>query len=94
MKTANQIADKFGNDGMVFSLPEGTTIDAACVAAGAMLERGRTWYGCDDGEPRTYAEPDGDILRYVFGDGSAIVISGGAWDIEGSEPFSWESESA
>lgn len=28
----------------------------------------------------------------VFGDGSAIVASEGAWDIEGSEPFSWAGE--
>ncbi len=28
--------------------------------------------------------------RFVFEDGSAIVIDDGGWDIEGDEPFSWE----
>lgn len=90
MKTANLIADQFGNDGMVFSLPDGTEIEAACVSAGATLERGRTWYD-ENGAMSTYADPTGDVYRYAFSDGSAIVISGDAWDIEGSEPFSWES---
>ena len=29
------------------------------------------------------------LVRYEFSDGSAIVESGGAWDFEGNEPFSW-----
>lgn len=36
---------------------------------------------------------DTGATRYVFADGSAIVTSGDAWDIEGITPFSWaESE--
>jgi hypothetical protein len=27
--------------------------------------------------------------RFLFPDGSAIVIAGDAWDIEGDTPFSW-----
>lgn len=34
-------------------------------------------------------ETRGDATRYPFGDGSAIVIAGGGWDVEGDEPFSW-----
>lgn len=30
-----------------------------------------------------------DLQRYLFPDGSAIVMSPGAWGIEGSAPFSW-----
>ena len=32
----------------------------------------------------------GDPIRWVFDDGSVIVTSGGGWDFEGTEPFSWE----
>ncbi len=33
------------------------------------------------------------LTRYAFNDGSAIVdADGGGWDVEGSTPFSWESE--
>ncbi len=31
----------------------------------------------------------GDLVRYEFADGSAIVEAPGAWDIEGSSPWSW-----
>lgn len=29
------------------------------------------------------------LVRYVFPDGSGIVVSASAWDIEGDEPFAW-----
>jgi len=31
------------------------------------------------------------MVRYSFKDGSAIVISGDVWYIEGDAPFTWES---
>lgn len=31
----------------------------------------------------------GDRIRYLFPDGSAIVIAGECWDLEGDEPGSW-----
>ena len=30
------------------------------------------------------------LYRYEFADGSAIVIDDGGWDLEGDEPFSWQ----
>ena len=31
-----------------------------------------------------------NLHRFVFEDGSAIVIDDGGWDIEANEPFSWQ----
>ena len=36
----------------------------------------------------THAEHD--LVRYELPDGSAIVIGGGVWDIEGNKPFLWK----
>ena len=73
--TAERIAEQFENDGMVFDNRAGESLDRACEAVAP-----KEWR---DGY-RT-----GDVYRYGFPDGSAIVVAGDAWDIEGAEPFSW-----
>lgn len=72
---AEQIAARFANDGMRFQNAAGENLDAVCDEIAA-----REWR---DGY-RT-----GDVYRYRFTDGSAIVVDGDGWDVEGPEPFSW-----
>jgi len=62
-----------GDDGMRWETNDGLTFDGLCAEAGAVRIR-------DDAR---------ELTRYMFPDGSAIVVSPGAWDIEGDEPFSW-----
>lgn len=38
---------------------------------------------------RRESDRHGENTRWEFEDGSAIVIAGDGWDIEGSKPFSW-----
>ncbi len=98
MTTAEQIADTLGNDGLRFAIEteDGEiTLDELCEAAGASENWARTDYDEDDYGTRQSVMREvsrGDIYdhhRYAFSDGSAIVVSGDAWDLEGSEPFSW-----
>ncbi len=97
MTKAEQIAEMFGNDGQCFIargeyLSESRRIDELCDLRCVRKERGRAWYASDTGELTEYeACSDGDLIRYEFHDGSAIVIATAAWDIEGDTKFSWES---
>ena len=75
LTVAREIAACFGNDGMRFSTSEGETMEEICV------RRGGERYLPDDRER--------GMERYRFADGSAIVIHGDAWDVEGSRPYSW-----
>ena len=86
MKTAQKVAKIRGGDGTVFILPCGCTLDSVSVAQGATREygKGQTIPG------RSYPLKTSDV-RYIFPDGSAIASTNG-WDIEGSTPWSWESE--
>ena len=70
---AEKIAQLLGNDGQRWETEEGLTFDDLCAEAGAVRIR-------DDAR---------ELTRYEFPDGSAIVASPGAWDIEGSTPYSW-----
>lgn len=72
---AERFAERFGNDGMNFLDADDIHLDDACDEIAT-----REWR---DGY-RT-----GDTYRYEFEDGSAIVVAGDAWDIEGDEAFSW-----
>lgn len=77
MTTAEKNAAMLGNDGQTWETTDGKTLGELALAAGAHTE--------------THPEKH-YLTRYVFDDGSAIVESEGAWDIEGAEPFSWASE--
>lgn len=92
---ADRVADLFDNDGQNFtsrrhgSLMEVNDFEAVCVEFGALKERGRSVWNDETQAYEAYWEPDGDLIRYLFPDGSAIVVSNGCWDIEGDTPFSW-----
>lgn len=73
---AEKAADSMGNDGRQFVRSDGRDLDHVCRCQHAgSVEHGT---GSQTGN-----------LRYGFPDGSAIVEAGGAWDIEGSTPWSW-----
>ena len=91
---ADQIAKLFGNDGRNFTLAgefltEIRSLDEVCIEYGAKKERARIEYD-ENGQPDPEYDPEGDVIRYEFPDGSAIIESGGAWDIEGETLFSWK----
>jgi len=66
-----------GNDGQRWYTQDGRHLYYIATEKGAYIEQ----------------HPDKHyLIRYVFNDGSAIVASEGAWDIEGMEPFSWAGE--
>lgn len=74
-RTAETVALLFVDDGTTYETADGTTLDEVCLAHGAARESGG---------------PDGKSLRYVFGDGSAIIDCGQGWDLEGATPWKWE----
>lgn len=74
--TAATVARIMGDDGQVFVSADGRDLGDVAYEHGARLERGEgaQW----------------DAYRLAFPDGSAIVVVGNAaWDVEGSEPWSW-----
>jgi hypothetical protein len=77
MTTAEQIAAMLGDDGQTWETEDGRSLDQLAEEYGAV----------------TATHPNKHYLtRYLFNDGSAIVASEGAWDIEGSKPWSWSCE--
>jgi hypothetical protein len=87
---AERIASRFGNDGLRFVDFEGTHLIDVCAAECVAWQRARSVLG----EETAYVEVSKgegvfDATRYEFPDGSAIVVAGDAWDIEGDEPFVW-----
>ncbi len=66
--------------------------------AGLLNGNGQCWQD-DDGRDfedimehhEAVTEVRGDLTRYLFPDGSAIVAAPSGWDVEGVEPFSFES---
>jgi hypothetical protein len=74
---AEQISRVLGDDGTVWETTDGRTLEDLAEEHGGVAAQ----------------HPDRPYLtRYVFGDGSAIVASEGAWDLEGSTPWSWAGE--
>ena len=97
MTKAESIAEMFGNDGQCYLacgkyLSETRTLDELCDLTCVRKERGRVSYKGDGCTPNYEYSDSGDLTRYEFSDGSAIVDSGVAWDIEGETKFSWQSE--
>jgi hypothetical protein len=92
---ADKVAALFG-DGTTFQ-KNGTSLEeAACEQYGASVHFGRTdWIEDDDmiitgamtREVCPSEHRSDDPIRYVFSDGSAIVVVGAIWDIEGTMPF-------
>jgi len=73
---ADRVAALFDNDGQKFNIESGA-VD---------LENLLVFLGTTVRSSTGFAD---DPVRYEFRDGSAIVIAGGAWDVEGDEPYSW-----
>jgi len=86
---AEKVAAKLGNDGQDWDGFES-------LVEGAEVEYAREYI--DDDGNRAYERTDrsshfaGYPVRYVFGDGSAIVEAGDAWDLEGNDPFAWKGD--
>jgi hypothetical protein len=77
MTDAQRLAHLLGDDGQTWETEDGRTLEELAAARGAVVT----------------AHPNRPYLtRYAFNDGSAIVASEGAWDIEGSTPWSWAGE--
>ena len=73
---ADKVAALFDNDGQRFELDDGRTIEDVMIKHyGATLYRSG-WFVTDP-------------VAYRLADGSAIVVNGDGWDVEGDEPFSW-----
>ena len=76
MSTAEEIAEHYGNDGHNFHNESRVAIGCYCQNKGAQ------WH----------INPSAtNTTRFAFPDGSAIVLAGDAWDIEGKELFSFAS---
>jgi hypothetical protein len=94
---AHVFAALFGDDGQCFETADGIGFSRIASDMNAAVEYGIRAY--DDNDQLVYEVGhrsgwfSGDPVRYVFPDGSAVVEQGGAWDIEGATPFSWESGS-
>lgn len=93
MTKAESIAAMFGNDGQCYLargeyLSETRTLGELCELTCVRKERGRVSYDEDSMTPDYEYSDSGDLIRYEFNDGSAIVDSGVAWDIEGDTKFS------
>lgn len=71
---AEAFAETFGEDGQTFKNEKGADIEDLLSGCNKEHGSGDNW----------------DCVRYVFSDNSAIVISGGAWDVEGSKPFTMQ----
>lgn len=93
----NTIADKFAarlqHDGQNFETDEGQSFEDLANQLGADITYSTRIYD-DDGDLHYIdgyksCHISGDPVRYGFADGSAVVVSGPAWDVEGEERYSW-----
>ena len=90
------VADVFSahlhDDGQCFTDDDGLPFEDVAALYGADLEAYREM---PDGTLEQVPLRDrftSDRERFVFRDGSAVVVHGDAWDIEGNEPGRWKSE--
>lgn len=88
---SEQVAAALGNDGTIFER-DGATLEELCATQGVEPEYSARQYtdgrlGYVSGSRASYIA--GDPVRFEFPDGSAIVISGDGWGVEGDTPFSW-----
>lgn len=96
---AYRCAQLLNDDGINFETEGGRSLEELAEAMGARAEYGRRVLDVTTEEetavPCTRAEwREGNPIRHVFPDGSAIVDRGDAWDVEGETPFSWEGGAA
>lgn len=77
MTTSERVARMLQDDGTKFYTEDGKSLHELATEAGATAE---------DHPEKHY------LTRYAFADGSAIVASENGWDLEGSEPWSWQND--
>lgn len=88
---ARQFSVIFGNDGQNWTSHDGRSFEDVMTAEGIKPEYGYTLWDADSEQYITVPTTDRtDKARYEFLDGSAVVVAGDAWAIEGDEPFSWD----
>jgi hypothetical protein len=73
MTIAEQIATRFGNDGMQWEDKDGQNLADVCLEEARYHEQ--DW--------------DKHLDRYEFADGTAIVLGESGWDIEGKVKWGW-----
>lgn len=73
--TAELIARRLGDDGTVWTAPDGRPVEDVLREEAARVDR-------DQG-------PSGTRTRYVFEDGSAITCAGDAWDVGFADCYCW-----
>ncbi len=83
MTVAQQVAETMGNDGQVYEAPDGRSLDDVCLE-----QRPDVTTADYDGVAEAGGLGPG-AKRYLFVDGSAIIDTEIAWDIEGKEPWTW-----
>lgn len=89
--TAEAVSAALGHDGLRHETDAGVTLEDLCANARARLACARLERD-DAGCERVIEVGPQDVVgreRYTFADGSAIVVAGDAWDVEGAEPWSW-----
>ena len=94
--TAERVAAAFDNDGQLFEHPTTSeSLESFAVAHGADIEHGVRDGDTIDGVTFTagpcWEHLDGDPIRYAFPDGSAVIVIGEGWDIEG-QPWRWRGD--
>ena len=94
---AEDVSQLFGDNGQCFTLSDGSWIEDVCAEFGAHREFADVLQdhvtGAVEIVPISASEATSQSrVRWVFPDGSAIVIAGDAWDIEGDSPFVWHGE--
>lgn len=94
---AEQFSERMGGDGTVFETADGTDFDTLAERKyGATVQYGDVWVDDDDEvqiEVVSLSEHTDGPVRFEFSDGSAVVVAGDCWDIEGATPFSFEGAS-
>ena len=94
--TAEIVAARLGDDGQKWETDDGVDFEVLMDQYHCRIIYGQSGsvrnYESGQYETQEVSQSDyisGDPIRYLFDDGSAIVFSGQAWDIEGVKPFSW-----
>jgi len=90
---AEQFSAKLNDDGQNWETDEGTSFEDLAEQMGATVTYSSREYD-DNGEMRRAdgyqgGHISGDPIRYEFSDGSAVVVAGDGWDLEGAERYSW-----
>jgi len=91
MTTAERIAAALGDDGQTWQTEDGGTLDDLATEAGARQEHAEAGYDMYGDmivrRIETHQQHTGSVVRHLFPDGSALLVTADWWCIEGDEPF-------